>query len=234
MSPDGRWILYWSSARGGGDSPTTTNRLMRFPVSGGSPEQVLESRIDATTDFHCPSRPAGSCVLSRSQQGQLIFYALDPVQGQGKEITRTKLGPATDLVWAVSPEGLRIAVATRDQLPEKVRILDLRNGTERDLQLPHGWRIFQLGWAADGNALFAAARSTGYFIARIELNGTTRVLLDRGRAQWLGFLARHPTVATWHLASRPRRLTPGSLRISEPTQQASEDNTAIKKSWRKE
>jgi serine/threonine protein kinase/Tol biopolymer transport system component len=192
MSSDGRWILYWSLARGGGDSPTTTSRIMRFPVSGGSPEQVLEARIDATTVFHCPSHPAGSCVLSRWQQGQLIFYALDPVQGQGKEIARTKLGPVTDLDWAVSPEGLRLALASRDQLPEKVRILDLRNGTERNLQLPHGWRIFNLGWAVDGNALFAAARSTGYFMARIELNGTTRVLLDRGRAQWLGFPCPSP------------------------------------------
>src|SRR5580704_11821398 len=33
LSPDGRWILYWSSAPGR-DSPPTTARLMRFPVWG--------------------------------------------------------------------------------------------------------------------------------------------------------------------------------------------------------
>jgi Tol biopolymer transport system component len=193
MSPDGRWILYWSSARGRGDSPAPTTRLMRFPGSGESPEQVLEARIDATTDFDCPYRPAGSCVLSRWQQGQLIFYALDPVQGQGKEIARTKLGMmATGLTWSVSPEGSRIAVATPDRLPEQVRVLDSRNGTERNLHLPHGWRIFNLGWSVDGNALFAAARSTGYFIARIELNGQTHVLIDRGKNQFVGYPCPSP------------------------------------------
>ncbi len=90
LSPDGRWILYWSSAPGG-DSPPTTKRLMRFPASGGSPEQVLEARMDDAADFDCPARPGSSCVFSHWEQGQLIFYALDPVQGRGKELARTKL-----------------------------------------------------------------------------------------------------------------------------------------------
>ena len=140
------------------------------------------------TDFDCPVRPASSCVFSHWEQGQLIFYALDPVQGRGKELARTKLGPSTDVDWRVSPEGSRIAVASLDQLREQVRIIDFRNGTERNLQLPHGWIIWSLSWTADGNALFAAGLSTEYFIARIELDGKTRVLLNRGRSQWLGLL----------------------------------------------
>jgi eukaryotic-like serine/threonine-protein kinase len=198
MSPDGRWILYWSAPHDAGNSPTTTQRLMRFPVSGGSPEQVLETRVEATTDFHCPSRPAGSCVFSHWEQGQLIFYALDPVRGQGKEFARTKLGQTADLGWTLSSEGSRIAVASRDELPEQVRVLDSRNGTERNLHLPHGWRIFDLGWAADGRALFAAVRSAGYFIARIEMDGQTRTLIDRGRNQWLS--APRPSPDGRHLA----------------------------------
>jgi len=91
----------------------------------------------------------------------------------------------------VSPEGLRIALASRNELREQVRILDFRVGAERNLSLPHGWRIYELGWTADGTALFAAARSTGYFIGRIELDGRTSVLLDRGRNQWLGY--PHPS-----------------------------------------
>ena len=187
LSPDGRWILYWSTEPGR-DKPPTTRRLMRIPALGGSPEQVLEARIDDAAGFDCPVRPASSCVFSHWEQGQLIFYALDPVQGRGKELARTKLGPAADLGWRVSPEGSRIAVVSTDQLREQVRILDFRNGTERNLPLPHGWRIWSLSWTADGNALFAAAvRSTGYFIARIELDGKTRVLLNRGRNQLLGY-----------------------------------------------
>ena len=63
LSPDGRWILYWSTAPGR-DSPPTTKRLMRFPVLGGSPEQVLEARMDDTDYFDCPVRPASSCVFA--------------------------------------------------------------------------------------------------------------------------------------------------------------------------
>jgi len=78
-------------------------------------------------------------------------------------------------------------MASRDQLREEIRILDLRNGMERNLQLPHGWRIWSLSWAADSNAMFAAAQLTDYFIVRIELDGKTRELLNRGRNQWLGY-----------------------------------------------
>jgi Tol biopolymer transport system component len=192
LSPDGRWILYWSSAPGR-DSPPTTARLMRFPVWGGSPEEVLEARIGGTDDFDCPVRPASSCVFSHWEQGQLIFYVLDPVHGRGKELARTKLGPSTYVKWRVSPEGLRIAVTSLDQLHEQVRIIDFQNGTERNLQLPHGWTIWSLGWAANGDALFTTGLSTtGYFIARIELDGKTRVLLNRGRSQWLGLLCPSP------------------------------------------
>jgi len=185
LSPDGRWVLYWSTAPGR-DSPTT-KRLMRYPVLGGSPEQILEARLDDAAYFDCPVRPASSCVFSHWEQGQLIFYALDPVRGRGKELARTKFGSPTELDWRVSPEGLRIALASRNELREQVRILDFRVGAERNLQLPHGWRIYELSWTADGSALFAAARSMGYFIGRIELDGKTSVLLDRGRNQWLGY-----------------------------------------------
>jgi serine/threonine protein kinase len=182
-SPDGSWILYWSSAHGG-DTPPSTVHLMRFPASGGSSQQVLEVPIDATTDFHCPSVPA--CLLSRWEQGDLIFYGLDPVRGQGKELARTKLPKPADLNWSVSIDSRHISVTSQDQLREQIRILDVVKGTERNLQLPHGWFIWSLSWAPDGSALFVAAQSTEYFIARIDLDGKTRVLLNRGRNQWLG------------------------------------------------
>jgi serine/threonine protein kinase len=187
QSPDGAWILYWSLPHTSEDSPPTSGRLMRLPLSGGSPEQVVEAPPDVTTDFHCPSHPLNSCILSRWEQNRLIFEALDPVQGRGKELVRTKLGQASDLDWSVSPEGSRIAVSSTDQLYEQVRILDLQKGAERNLQLPHGWHISHLSWAAQGDALFAAAqsKSIGYFIARIELDGKSRVLYDRGRNQSL-------------------------------------------------
>lgn len=188
LSPDGAWILYWLSPPPSGNSSSTTSRLMRFPVAGGSPEQLLETAMDAPTDFHCSSRPGGSCIVSHWEQGQLIFYSVDPVKGRGDSIARTKMEMPRMMAWCVSRDGSRIAVSGTDQLNGQFRILDLRNAAERNIQFPHDWLIWNQSWSADGNALFATAQSkSGYFIARIDLDGKTRVLLNRGRNQWLGF-----------------------------------------------
>jgi eukaryotic-like serine/threonine-protein kinase len=184
LSPDGAWVLYWSSTHGRIEPPTSA-RLMRFPVPGGSPERVLQESDSGTIDFHCPSRSAGSCILSRWEQGQLIFYALDPIHGQGRELAKSKFEAPHQLSWSVSPDGSRIAVTSWNQLPEQVRLLDLRNGMERDLQLPlRNASYFGLTWAMDSKALFAATQQSSEFrIVRIELNGESQVLY-RGN-NWL-------------------------------------------------
>ncbi|MGD0630561.1 MAG: protein kinase [Terracidiphilus sp.] len=187
LSPDGQWILYWSSPYAVGGAPAAKERLMRLPVSGGSPEEVLEVGVDPALAFHCPVRPVSACVLSRWENGQLIFYGLDPVGGQGKELARTKLGMAANPDWSVSFDGSAIAISSRDQLREKIRVLNLRDSSERNISLPHGWLIWNVDWSADGKALFAAVQTTGYFIARVELDGKTRVLLDQGRVHWLSY-----------------------------------------------
>jgi serine/threonine protein kinase/Tol biopolymer transport system component len=177
-SPDGAWILYWAYVRGIGKFA-----LMRFPVSGGSPQQIFQVSPNSTSYVHCPSQAGSSCVSSHWQQGQLIFYALDPIEGQGKELTRTRLDLPGNLRWTVSHDGGRIAVGSRDRLRGQVRILDARNGTENNVELPQGWSILDLSWTADGHALFACAQSPlgANVIARIELDGQTRILLDGGR-----------------------------------------------------
>jgi serine/threonine protein kinase/Tol biopolymer transport system component len=182
LSPDGAWILYWSTANGGKSAPTVT-RLMRLPASGGSPEQVLQVPIEANPSFDCPSQPGSSCVLGRREQGRLIFNMLDPLQGQGKEVARTQ--EPVNPFFAISPDGARIAVTSGARLHNQIHILDLRNSTERPFQLPQGLYIWSLSWTADGNAFFAGVQSTDYLLVRIELDGKIRVLLDRGRDQWL-------------------------------------------------
>jgi hypothetical protein len=160
---------------------------MRVPVSGGSPELVLEVKAGTALYFHCPVRPGSGCVLSRWEDGQLIFNRLDPVGGQGKELARTKLGMPAYLDWSILSDGSTIAISSHDQLREKIRVLDLQDSSERNIQLPHGWLIWNVCWSADGKALFAAVQTTGNFIARVELEGKTRVLLDGGRVHWLSF-----------------------------------------------
>ena len=52
FSPDAAWILYWSMAQG--MSQAASRRLMRVPVSGGSPEEVLEAPVDRMIDLRLP------------------------------------------------------------------------------------------------------------------------------------------------------------------------------------
>jgi Tol biopolymer transport system component len=183
FSADAAWILYLSQTEGR-KSPPTKRRLMRFPISGGSPEQVLELPMGSMMfPFSCPYKPSSSCVISRWDQGQFIFYVLDPLRGQGKEVIRTNLGLASDLTWSISPDGSRIAISSWSQLREHVRILDLRNDTERDLQLPHGWFISGGCWSADSSALLVNVFTTEPFTARIDLEGKTKILLDQNHAR---------------------------------------------------
>ena len=160
---------------------------MKIPAAGGPPKKLLEVNLDEFTDFDCSGRADGSCVFTDWKLGEFVFHALDPIRGVGKELAKTRLGAATDFYIGISPDGGQVVLASPDQLPEKVRIIDLQTGLERDLQLPHGWLIWSLRWTAEGDALIAAAQSkSGYFIARIHLDGKTDVLLDKGRNHWLG------------------------------------------------
>ena len=186
LSSDARWILYWA-AELGSNQTSKTKRLMRLPASGGSPEQILEAPIDDIIDFDCPAVPPASCILSRWDQGQMIFYGLDPVRGRGLELARTRLGPPSDFDWKVAPDGSHVAFTSWDQLRGQLRILDWKSRTEQDLQLPQGWYVWSLSWTANGRALLATVGSkTGYSIARVDLDGRVSPLLDRGRNNWLG------------------------------------------------
>jgi eukaryotic-like serine/threonine-protein kinase len=180
-TPDHKWLLYWSLPHES-DSSTTDAWLMRYPLSGGAVEKLAKFPADATTLADCPMR-TGTCVLSRWSQRELIFYALDPVQGQGKELARTRLEMPDDLGWRISPDGSRVAMKSKDQLSGFVRILDFAKGTQVDLKLPTGWTLWQLSWGSDGNAVYLAASRTDFYLARLDLNGKTQILLAGGYTQ---------------------------------------------------
>jgi Tol biopolymer transport system component/predicted Ser/Thr protein kinase len=193
-SADGAWILYWLVPQAKAGVPSMGAKLMRIPAAGGPSELVMEAPPDGTLDVHCASGAGGSCILSRWEKGFLVFYFLDALRGQGKEIGRTKMEKASDYAgWSVSPDGSRIALAYSDAAQTRMRVIDLRGGVERDVPFPKNWNLWDHTWSADGKALFLSAQlPAGYFLARLELDGTTRVLLDRGRAQWVGEVHASP------------------------------------------
>ncbi len=188
ISPNGDWILYWARTESANAFPISA-RLMRVPISGGRPQQILETSIDARPSFNCPSRPNTFCVFSRLERGELVFYALDPGKGLGMEVGKSR-GPAN--LTAISPDGTRLAMAKGDRFRQEISILDLRTRAESQIGKPDGWSVSSLAWAADSNSLFLTAGSGSYRIVQLGLNGSMHVLLDRGTNDWLGSAAPSP------------------------------------------
>jgi Tol biopolymer transport system component/DNA-binding winged helix-turn-helix (wHTH) protein len=186
-TPDGRSILYWSS-----QGNTYPLRLMRLPLPQGAPQQVLEFPAGEVADFDCPQRAPSDCVLYRSEKDQWIFYELNPLQGLGREIKRFKLSTpkerrlTTPKEFALSPDGMHFATL-QGRRSGKVIVLDLNNGEERIITLPARWAVWGLSWTPDGKGMYLATQDKGYLMVRLSLDGKFRVLLDRGRDNWLGF-----------------------------------------------
>jgi serine/threonine protein kinase len=175
ISPDGAWIIYWSA----NDANSSSLRVVRVPAAGGPPQQILQFPPDNTTYIHCPSKVGSSCVLSRLEKDQLTFYSFDAVSGQGKMLTKTHLQSPKSLAWSISQDGERIALASDDFAPGQMRILEVHKLTEENFSLPKG--SFQdFGWTRDSQSLIVAMCSEECFLARVELDGKSTVLLQGG------------------------------------------------------
>jgi eukaryotic-like serine/threonine-protein kinase len=181
LSPDGDWIIYWSTVSGGSAQPTT-KQLLRIPSSGGPPVKVLDEPVDGGAEFNCPYSPSSVCVLARKEHDRLVFYHLDPMLGLKQQVGVFNAAAASAPSWSVSPDGLRLAVTDSRRFAGQVHILDLSNSTDHEIALVPSWPVWDVAWAADGKSLFAAgSREPDVFVLQIDLNGQTRILLNRGK-----------------------------------------------------
>jgi eukaryotic-like serine/threonine-protein kinase len=189
FSPDGKWILYWSTPHGGSGEPTT-KRLMRIPVSGGSPEKLLEIPNDPANLFDCPTSAAAKCVLSRLEGDRLDLYQLEPTGVLGKVICEVNSSHHTN--WAVSPDGSLIAVTNSMAFPRQLLLQNLTDSTQRVLPLSE-WDVRQVAWTADSRFVLAVGlRNPNQFIVKIALDGKTHVILDLGKGSVMSSLRPSP------------------------------------------
>lgn len=183
MSPDGSWILYWSGIPGD-VNPAPRKQLMRVSTGGGSPLTILEVPEGTPSDFSCPLAAGAACVLGKVENGRLVFYWLDPVQGLGAQAAAIQLTPDLDRTWNVSPDGSRVAVTESLQKPPAtVRIVNLKGSKEKVVvsQTPL-MRVRDTSWAADGKSLVAVGViHPNAFIVHLDMDGKTQVLLAIGK-----------------------------------------------------
>ena len=178
LSPDGKWILYYSRLEAAGSgSRLPYGQIMRAPVGGGAPEKVLD--VQQATGFRCARAPSNLCVLDEVENGTAVFVAFDPVRGRLGELARIATGPTGVLAWDLAPDASALAVlVSESDSVATVEIQSLRDKSLRTVRLDRPFRLASVAWTANGTGLLAVGRSEedGWRLVRISLDGKVTML----------------------------------------------------------
>jgi eukaryotic-like serine/threonine-protein kinase len=188
VTPDGAWVLSVAAPHDKGKTGQPDQTVMRAPLGGGSGEPLFDvSPGDANLDLRCPTRPGRPCVIGRVHDQDLVFYELDPMKGQGQELARTVVGkPGEFMAWNLSHDGTQIALSGSDKTKDHVRIIDLKNHTQRDLPSP----LLAEGicWSFDGRGIYITGQTphqpTKFMLLWLDLAGNSKVLINKGPHPW--------------------------------------------------
>src|SRR5258708_5556543 len=177
VSPDGAWILY-----------ATPELLMRGAITGGPSQLVLAAPLRW---FRCAKAPATLCVFCEQtpDRKQLIFTALDPLKGRGRELARFDADPTADYDWDLSPDASFIDI--RKNREPRLSMLSLSGQEPREL-IVKGWStLINLDWAADGKGLFTSGLvQRGSVLLYVDLRGNAHPLWEQ-----------RGSLATWAIPS---------------------------------
>jgi len=176
LSPDGFWILYAATPKAEGSSLSV--RLMRVPLTGGVPQEILKTKGYISHD--CGRFPETLCFFGELTEREIILWAFDPVQGKGRELTRISVSPSEGYDLAVSPDGSLIAMANGLDPEGRIRILSSTGEPERDVVVK-GWGDFcGVNWQADGKGFFVTSLSPrGASLLHVSMDGRARVLWEQ-------------------------------------------------------
>jgi dipeptidyl aminopeptidase/acylaminoacyl peptidase len=165
LTPDGRWVLFSRTVPG---APETL-RIMRVPLSGGYPEELVTGPRALP---RCGDRDG--CVVLERHHGELVVSTLDPLRGKGHELTRIPFANAEDL----SPDGSRLAVVIEDGgRRNRIRLVSLRGQPPLDIVVADALLLDTLDWSRDGTALFSVnVVGDERQLLHITLDGRSRVL----------------------------------------------------------
>jgi dipeptidyl aminopeptidase/acylaminoacyl peptidase len=148
---------------------------MRVPLSGGTPQKVLESRF--ISNHQCSRMPANICLFSEAGDHELTFFTFDPLQGRGAQIFQIKDEVPAIYNWTLSPDGAMLAIAKGKWGEERPRIglVSLKNGAERWINV-EGWPgVGSLDWAADGKSIWVVSSGDeGNALLNVDLQGHIR------------------------------------------------------------
>jgi Tol biopolymer transport system component len=176
-TPDGQWVLYRDSAGDG------TSRLVRVRMDGGGSATILLTR---SSPFGYACSTSNTCLLEESRDSQIVFSDLDPVNGLKSEVARVTI-PKDFLArtdrpwWSPSPDGASIAIVGASQDKNAIRIVSLKKGAVRELQVNGASGMQTVGWAADGNSMFVTDVNLDTVtsrLLRVSLSGASEIVRE--------------------------------------------------------
>ena len=193
ISPDGKWLIYSSRDMSG---PSENIRVMRVPLSGGPPQEIVVGRY---RDIAC-ALGGGACVVAETTPDgkQIVFSALDPMNGKGRELAQFGGEFTDEFGWDLSPDGTQLVLFRN--LDSHFRILKLASGQPvREVRTDNDTHLRNLHWAADGKGVFASAPTQhGARLVYVDLHGKLHQLWEvKG---FNPFLAGRPSPDGRHLA----------------------------------
>jgi DNA-binding winged helix-turn-helix (wHTH) protein/Tol biopolymer transport system component len=165
MSGEGRWVLFQEPVGAVG------SRVMRVPLAGGRPEQVLATTKPAWP--RCAVR--GRCVLFEKDRDVWIISSLDPVRGKGERLCSIPFNIRGE---DVSPDGNSVAVVVEDSgSMNRIRIYSLRGEQQKDVVVESATALGNLDWSGTGAGFFSVDHTpSGNELLFIRLDGTSHEL----------------------------------------------------------
>jgi len=174
LSPDRAWILYADQEVTSPARTSTSARLMRIPVAGGPAEKVLD--MQGTATFRCPRATGSSPALCELQNGSIVFSAVDPLRGRGRELSRAEGGrqPA----WDLSADGSTIAMVaeSQDSIP-RIRLLSTNGAPSREVRLDRPVQIQDIAFGADGRSWLVIQGGEKWLLLHVDARGRTTPLI---------------------------------------------------------
>jgi hypothetical protein len=138
-------------------------------------------------EFHCPARK-GQCVLREEIDNKyLVYYALDPIKGMGRELARTAWEPSLLGEWSLSPDGSTVAVAKHDGLRPGIRLIDLRKAPAKIGEVPVEGMGALLGavWDMNARGFFVESRTeSDYRLLYVGRTGDAKTLRSSPAPIW--------------------------------------------------
>jgi hypothetical protein len=183
VTPDGRWILFDDYAT----LPAPRIRaIYRVPLAGGRIEQVATSGpIDG---FDCSLSAEGRCALRERKGNQFVYYDLDAVHGQGRELARTDWTESWVGDWSLSSDGNRVVTVTHDPAHPGIHFVPLapHSGAEsHDIPVPGMGNVLLAQEVVRGRGFLVEVRSNdGYTLLFVDLKGHATSLRHKPYPLW--------------------------------------------------